>query len=461
MHQRTPRHNLALLIAALALITGTLAFFPSATLAQQPTPPPALEVATPPPPATQKPLSQLEREVIEVRERVDGLSDLVNVAFVAVGLFFAMAAGVSLFGFFKTESRAKESHVISIAGETAAQNRASEIHGAFLASSKETLELVNATLQLAKEASERAVKSIEEKAIAALADVDQRARDLITRVPREDDHALVANQTRRSKLISLAYEISSFEINQQILPTPIALTPHCLFIRGMDLHLKQQFEDALEYWTKVALRDDSSDELKSLAWYWIGTEQNNLADFSEAEQSFDRARETTSGTRDLELQRIRLESRFFDKEQEEASALIRPLEDLLKQAERMNHTQEVEARRIKILTTLGNVRHQAGNDCRRDGRLDEATEHHNAALVLFEQAESHDKWALFGKAEALYSLEQHDKANPIYRGPLRSHAINEYLGKIEPRTKLLAREMELICCVRVRDLWGYVTTGLL
>jgi hypothetical protein len=106
---------------------------------------------------------------------------------------------------------------------SSAQNRASEIHGAFLASSKETLELVNATLQLAKEASERAVKSIEDKAIAALADLDQRARDLITRVPREDDHALVANQTRRSKLISLAYEISSFEINQQILPNTHSL----------------------------------------------------------------------------------------------------------------------------------------------------------------------------------------------------------------------------------------------
>jgi hypothetical protein len=86
---------------------------------------------------------------------------------------------------------------------------------------------------------------------------------------------LVANQKRRSELISLAHEITGFEINQQILPTPIFLTPHCLFVRGMELHLRQQFEDALKYWDQVALRDDSSDELKSLTWYWIGTEQNN------------------------------------------------------------------------------------------------------------------------------------------------------------------------------------------
>lgn len=420
--------------------TATLAAaLPAETLAQEPT--------------------QIDEEVIELRTRVEDLKDLVNVAFVVVGLLLAVGTGVSLVGFYRAESRTAESHVLSIAGEAAAQSRANEIHSTFLASSKDTLELVNATLQLAKEASERAVKSIEEKATTALKDLDQRAKGLITRVPQEDDHALVANQRRRSELISLAHEITGFEINQQILLTPIFLTPHCLFVRGMELHLRQQFEDALKYWNQVALRDDSSDELKSLTWYWIGTEQNNLGDFGEAEQSFDRARRTASETRDLELQRIRLESRFFDKEREAAFTLIRPLEELLQQAERMGHTQEVEARKIKILTTLGNVRHQAGNDYRRDGHTDEAAAHYKAALGFFAQADSHNQWVLFGRAEALYRLGAYDQAYPLYRGPLRRHAINEYLNKIEPRIRALAREMELICCVRVPELWGDVTTA--
>lgn len=418
-----------------------------------------LAVTSYPAAAIQEPLSELEQRVSGLEGRIDGLENLVNVALVVVGLLFAVSAGVSLVNFFRAESRAAESHALSVSGETAAQSRANEIHSTFLTSSKDTLELVNATLQLAKEASERAVKSIEEKAASALKDLDQRARGLITRVPQEDDHALVANQKRRAELISLAHKITGFEINQQILPTPITLTPHCLFVRGMELHLRQQFEDALKYWDQVALRDDSSGELKSLTWYWIGTEQNNLGDFSEAEQSFDRARQTASETRDLELRRIRLESRFFDKEQEAAFTLIRPLEELLQQAERMGHIQEVEARKVKILTTLGNVRHQAGNDCRRNGRTAEALEHYEAALDLFGQAERHDKWALFGKAEALYRLERLDEAYPLYHGQLRRHAINEYLNKIEPRTRALAREMELICCVRVRELWGDVTTA--
>jgi uncharacterized membrane protein len=261
---RSPGRVCGLIIALVLVVvavtagssTATLAAtLPAETLAQEPT--------------------EFDEEFVELRTRVEDLKELVNVAFLVVGLLLAVGTGVSLVGFYRAEQRTAESHALSIAGEAAAQSRANEIHSTFLTSSKDTLELVNTTPQLAKEASGRAVKSIEEKATSALKELDQRAKGLITRVPQEDDHALVANQKRRSELISLAHEITGFEINQQILPTPIFLTPHCLFVRGMELHLRQQFEDALKYWDQVALRDDSSDELKSLTWYWIGTEQNN------------------------------------------------------------------------------------------------------------------------------------------------------------------------------------------
>lgn len=293
--------------------------------------------------------------------------------------------------------------------------------------------------------------------LSAREKLDQEAKEILTKVPEYDDGALVANQARRSELTNLAHKIAGFEINQLILPTPITLTPHCSFIRGVELHLRQQFEDALKYWRVVALRDDSPDPLKSLAWYWIGIEQNSLARFSEAEQSFYLAGETASGVRELEIQRIHLEAQFCNKEKVQASALIRPLRELLNKAQMMDNTQQVEARRVKIMLTLGNVMHQAGNDCRRDGRVDEAMTYYEAALEIFEQVDDKDKWALFGRAEALYTLGRLDETYPIYRGPLRSYAIGEYLGRVEPRTKVLGRTMELICCVRVPDLWNDAT----
>jgi tetratricopeptide (TPR) repeat protein len=346
-----------------------------------------------------------------------------------------------------------------MAGEKASQNRANEIHKTFLDSSKQTLDLVNATLQLAKDASERAVKSVEANAISVRQQLDQEAKEILTKVPEHDDGALVVNQARRSELISLAHKIAGFEINQLILPTPITLTPHCSFVRGMELHLRQQFDDALKYWQEVALRDDSPDPLKSLAWYWTGIEQNSLARFSEAEQSFYLAGETVTGIRELEIQRIRLESRFCDKEKVQASALIRPLKELLSKAQMMDNAQQVEARKAKIMVTLSNVMHQAGNDCQRDGLVDEAMAYYEAALKIFKQVDRKDKWALFGRAEALYALERLDETYQIYRGPLRSYAIEEYLGRIEPRTKVLGRTMKLICCVRVPDLRSDITAA--
>lgn len=459
MRRRFLCQILAVLIVISALAVGSQTSLSTITFVQQITPAPPSPDSSPAPSTTPIPLSQLEREVIELRERVNGLSSLLNIALVLFGLFFAVSAGVSTYGFFRAESRAKESHALSVAGETAAQSRASEVHGTFLDSSKQTLELVNATLQLAKDSSERAVKSVETNAISARERLDQEAKELLSRVPEEDDSALVANQERRSELISLAHKVAGFEINQLILPTPIALTPPCLFVRGMELHLRQQFEDALKYWREVALRDDTAGSLKSLAWYWIGIEQNNLARFSEAEQSFRLAGETASGARNLELQRIRLESRFCNKEEVQASALIRPLRELLNKAKEMDPTQQVEARNVKIMITLGNVIHQAGNDCRRDGRVDEATAYYEAALAVFEETDSRDKWALFGRTEALYRLARFHETYPICHGTLRNHAVAEYFGRIEPRTKVLGRTMELICCVRVPDLWNDVTVA--
>ncbi|MGH8898874.1 MAG: hypothetical protein ACRDZ4_18105 [Egibacteraceae bacterium] len=81
------------------------------------------------------------------------------------------------------------------------------------------------------------------------------------------------------------------------------------------------------------------------------------------------------------------------------------------------------------------------------------------ALKLFEEVEDQYKWALFGKAEALYLLERLSEAHPIYRDKLRRQAVDEYHRRVEPRAKTVARTLELICCIRVPDLWKEVPTA--
>jgi len=351
----------------------------------------------------------------------------------------------------ESEKRASQAFVLALAGETATQRRAAEVHEKFLAGSRETLDLVNATLTLAKEASERAAKAIETKARLILDELDQECQSLLASVPAQDDRALVANPTSRSDLRSLAHKISGFEINRFILPEDIQLTPPCLFIRGMDFHLGQQFDDAFRNWRNVALAPGTSNSLKSLAWYWIGYEQNNLNRFGDAEQSFENALQFATGGRRYELQRIMIETRFFNKAKYPAASLIQPLENLLDAVSKDVASEDHEARKTKIILTLGNVIGQVGRELAGDGKDVEATKVYERARGLYRQGAERDKWALLGLAEVLYELGERDEAERLFQ-KVRGEAIEESVRREEPRTKVLARTTELICCLRVPSL---------
>ncbi len=273
-------------------------------------------------------------------------------------------------------------------------------------------------------------------------------------------HELASNPTLRSELSKLARRIDGFETNRLIFQETPELTPHILFIRGMDFHFNQNFEGSLASWKQVVVDKESSDELKSLAWYWMGREQNNLAKFEEAEQSFANARRSASAVMDFELQRNILESKFFNKDKGKAADLIEPLQKLLNRVAPGGDANGSSVSRVrgKVLTTLGNVRIEAGDECGGAGSQ-EARDHYESALDIFEQARDQDKWALFGKAEALYSLGRFDEAYPIYRDKLRRQAVDEYHRRVEPRARTVARTLELICCIRVPDLWKDVPTA--
>lgn len=385
-----------------------------------------------------------------LNERIDALNQELDTArtliFVLLG-FGGLVSFASLGGFVRSEQRATESHKVAMQGERAGQQRSAEVHETFLESSRNTLDLVNATLTLAKEASERAAQTIQNKADATLDELDIAAKALVARVPADDDRALVADPVRRSELRSLAQKIAGFEINRFILPVNVGLTPHCMFIRGMDFHLSQQFDDAFECWRDVALREDGPSFLKSLAWYWIGYEFNNLGEFSEARHSFDRALELAGpGARQFELQRISIESRFFNKEP--AEGLVEQLDRLLKSVHKEPSEEKLDVTRAKIQGTAGNVSHELGNELRRAGRIDDATTRYEQAKQFYLSISSIDKWARFGLAEAKWRLGELDEE--LYRN-VRTAAIEEYVNREEPRTKVLARTTELVCCLRVPE----------
>jgi len=405
-------------------------------------------------------IASLQHQVTVLQDQVNSTSGLLDFLLAALTALLALGGLTSFVSWYRNESRQRETLSLAIAGERAAQQRAEEVHQTFLGASKDTLDLVNGTLGLAKDASDRAANAIQRKAEVSLAQLDRMSCLLIAQVPPQEDRAIVAEQARRSELISLANKIAGFEVNRFILPTDLPLTPACAFIRGMQFHLEQQFHDALECWQSVALDPATSTELQSKAWYWIGYELNNLGDFSSAEQAFRRALENAIGARAFELRRIGLESRFFDQGKEQANVLIKPLTDLLAEIDEMRQDEAIAAARVKVLATLGNVNHQAGREAATEGLEDDARGYFAAAARYFDDAgRYHDRWAGFGLAEALYQLGEVKQAEKLFTGQVRERALDEYLNRVEPRTKVLARTTELYCYLRVGRLRDQVETA--
>ena len=89
--------------------------------------------------------------------------------------------------------------------------------------------------------------------------------------------------------------------------------------------------------------------------------------------------------------------------------------------------------------------------------MEAAKVEYERAKQFFERANGQDKWALFGFAETLFWTGDR-RAEDIFKNQVRKKAVDEEITRVEPRTKVLAKTTELICCIRVSDLRKEVPT---
>jgi hypothetical protein len=384
-------------------------------------------------------------------EDLEAKANLMTVIFGVVATFVGVVAGVPTILSMVASSRAGEAHQVAMAGERAQQGRLAEIHQTFLEGSAKTLTLVNDTLTLAKEASDRAARFIEDKARSTLGQLDREARSFLASSTSGDDRALVADPKKRSHLTSLAAKINGFEINRFMLPIDLELTPHCLFLRGMDFHLKQNFEDAFECWRNVGLASETPNDLRSLAWYWIGYENNNLGSYGDAEESFAKAQESATGARKFELRRIYTETKFFNKQRYSPESQLEAMEDLWVAINKEDMNDAIRIIRGRIAVTYGNILQECGRASTKAGKENDAVAHYyKRAVEKYRVVSDSDKWAQFGLAQCYYLLqEEQTQVQALLGGPIREAALREAVERVEPRTKVLARTTELICCLHV------------
>lgn len=314
------------------------------------------------------------------------------------------------------------------------------------------------TSELAREASERAYKAIQEKLNKKHKALEKEARDLLEESRAQKNFkVLVENSTVRSNLLTLASVIMSLQTNLGMLEKETDLLPHCCFIKGMEFHLNQHFESAIEYWKLAKDQENIPDYLRIMALYWIGYEQNNLAKFEDAALNFERALNIATGAMKYELKRIEIESKFFDSPKFTSEQILPEIKSLYDGIKNEIDSEEFKAIKSNVGLTLGNIYYQLGRDLsEKDSK--KSIEYYKKAKETFYKTPIKNKWIWFGYGESCYKLKEYQIAENILSEKVKNEAEFEYSTRLEPRTKVLGQTTVLICSMRRKKFHGNVDT---
>jgi tetratricopeptide (TPR) repeat protein len=218
----------------------------------------------------------------------------------------------------------------------------------------------------------------------------------------------------------------------------------------MQLHLDQHYDDAFDEWNAVTFAEEIDQDLRSLTWYWIGRERANLGQFTDAGRAFEQSLKDAPEARRYELQRLMLEMEFFDAGNYAPLRLIDQMQRLISATGAVG-TDAADRALPHMRAVLGSMHHEVALECRESGDFAEARRHFEKCKTIFTEIRN-EKWAVFGLAEALWWLGERKEAERLFATEARSLAQDEYIHRIEFRTKVLARSAELICCARATAL---------
>jgi hypothetical protein len=342
-----------------------------------------------------------------------------------------------------------------------------------------TIALVNRTLELAVQASERSARSLQIRLENILDSIETESIKLVENSGAfEDDKNLTLKREIQTEIHRIANKIEGLENNLVILDQEgidkqkaIKLTPYATFIKGTDQYLKEQFSDALATWEtllRTELQCYETDKLKSLIYYWIGYLNNNLLKFKDGIINFANAEKLCEDSRKYELQRMQIETRFFSNESPEV--ISEDLEKLLNKVENdLSLSTTVKKNRTsKILNTLGNVYYSNYRTTNIEKLKLEYLKKSKKTFLdvlnltddsIIEQSirdmdkaeKDKQKWVIFGLAESMYHIDEKNKeiAIKLFEKEVINLAEREYENREEKRTKVLAKTCQLICHYRI------------
>lgn len=118
-------------------------------------------------------------EVNRLSLELDSTEKIIDMMLIPITVLVSILAAGGILGVVysvRDQRRAGQLHELTVGGEVAAQRRSEQSYGSFFEQSQTTISLVNDTLQLAKEANDRAMKSMQSKAQARIDEIEERSR---------------------------------------------------------------------------------------------------------------------------------------------------------------------------------------------------------------------------------------------------------------------------------------------
>ncbi len=440
----------------------------------------------------EKEIDKLNSEIALIKSKQDGNLNTLNWILGFLGTLLLGGFIVSVNASNKNESRSKELFDMYKTDKTSNDKRNSDLYGMFLddrekseqtaiKTTETTIALVNRTLELAVQASERSSKSLQIRLSNILDTIEKESIKLIKGSKCfDEDRKLTTKRENQNEIHRLGNKIEGLENNLVILDQDgldtsqvIKLTPYATFIKGIDQFLKEQFDDAIKTWTNLLESDFKcvdQEKLKSLTFYWIGYVNNNQGKFEEGHKNFEAAEKLCFDSRKYELQRIKVETRFFNNE--DPISIANELKDIITQIDAddtlKNKPSLKQSRISKVLNTLGNVYYSSYSNTKdeKDKKLllnqSKATflqvlninENENIIEKIAE-IESGDKyklkWDIYGLAESMYHIDEENKkiAKKLFEKEVITLAEREYDTREEKRTKVLAKSCQLLCWQRI------------
>ena len=257
-----------------------------------------------------------QEQLDRIDDRVGDLDEQFELVLLPITILVGVLATGGILGVvfsIRDQRRVSQLHELTVTGETAAQRRAEETYTSFFEASQMTLNLVNDTLNLSREATQRAQESMHRNALEKLDDIEAKAKRILERIFTHHEFEEVISVPRnRSELRGLGKDLEKIEGYLEL--QDIEVHPHSRFVKGIALYLDGDIHGAIEA-LHGAAQDASLIQLRRFALYWRGSLERNLGQYATSLETFQilRAdlREEEDDDERFELDRIILDTRFL------------------------------------------------------------------------------------------------------------------------------------------------------